>query len=115
MLRNQPTKLLLPAACGLAILLPHIALAQAPAPPAQPAPASSAAGLDALSDDKLLNELASRGLNNLLDRAFETSNIPASKRDAIRTIVALKQLSDPQSRLTVPQRRQLVQKIAAGL
>ena len=43
------------------------------------------------------------------------SNIPASKRDAIRTIVALKQLSDPQSRLTVPQRRQLVQKIAAGL
>ena len=58
MLRNQPTKLLLPAACGLAILLPHIARRAIPRLPRN-LTASSAAGLDAFSDDKLLNELAS--------------------------------------------------------
>jgi hypothetical protein len=91
----------------------------APAQVQQPAPAPAQApaktGLDALGDDKLLNELASRGLTNLLDRAFDVNNVPPAQRDAMRAVLALKTLSDPNAKLPAPQRRQLIQKVVAGV
>src|SRR3954467_11820637 len=71
------------------------------------------AGLETLSDERLISELASRGLTNLLDRAFEVNKVPPPQRDGMRALVALRQLSD--SKLTVAQRRALVGKIAAGI
>src|SRR5437763_1275681 len=81
-----------------------LALAQTTAP---------ATGLDALTDDRLMSELASRGLTPLLERAFEVNRVPQQQRDGMRTLVALRQLSDP--KLTASQRRDLVLKIATGI
>src|SRR5438876_9547227 len=93
------------AACLFAgIFLTALVSAQTTAP---------ATGLDSLTDDRLISELASRGLTSLLDRAFEVNHVPPAQRDGMRTLVALRQLSDP--RLTANQRRALVNKIAAGL
>src|SRR5690349_3625711 len=98
------TRSLAAAACLFAgFFFPFATFAQTTAP----------AGLETLSDERLISELASRGLTNLLDRAFEVNNVPPPQRDGMRAIVALRQLSD--SRLTVAQRRALVQKIAAGI
>ena len=92
------------AACGLALLaLPPFSIAQTTAP----------TGLDSLSDDRLMSDLASRGLTSLLDRALDVNNVPPAQRDGLKTLVSLKQLST--SRLSSAQRQALVAKIAAGL
>src|SRR6266478_993739 len=44
------------------------------------------AGLDSLSEERLMNELAARGLSTLLDRAFEANKIPAAERDSRRAV-----------------------------
>ncbi len=72
-------------------------------------------GLDALNDDALMNELASRGLNTLLDRAFEVNQVPEAERQGRRTLIALARLSDPESRLSVSQRQKLVNEIVQGI
>jgi hypothetical protein len=72
-----------------------------------------AGGLESLSDDRLISELATRGLTNLLDRAFEVNQVPPAQRDGMRTLVALRQISD--GKLTAAQRRDLIGKIAAGI
>src|SRR5688572_14869582 len=84
---------------------PAISLAQTSAP----------AGLDALSDQKLIAELSSRGLNTLLDRAFDVNNVPPPRRDGMRSLVALRQLGDPSVKLTTAQRQAAVQKAVAGI
>src|SRR3954453_7327824 len=86
------------AACGLA----------------QPAP-QSGAGLDSLTDDRLMNELAVRGLSNLLDRAFEVNKVPQSEQESRRAILALQALTDPTRKLTAKQRQELLSKIASGI
>src|SRR2546429_2727378 len=94
------------SACGFAILAASmVSLAQPPA--------TAPSGLDSLTDDRLISDLASRGLTSLLDRAFEVNHVPPAQRDGMRTLVALRQLSDPG--LTATQRRALVNKIAAGI
>ena len=87
-----------PAAACLfaAIFVNTLALAQTTAP--------AAGGLDSLSDDRLISELASRGMTTLLERAFEVNNVPPQQRQGMRTLVALRQLSD--AKLTASQRRE---------
>src|SRR5215471_10804471 len=84
------------AACGLA----------------QPAP-QSGAGLDSLNDDKLMNELAVRGLSTLLDRAVEVNKVPQSEQESRRAILALQTLTDPTKKLSAKDRQALVGKVAA--
>src|SRR4051812_20961491 len=95
------------AACGVASLLASISFTHAQT--------TVPVGLDALSDQRLMTDLANRGLTSLLDRAFEVNHIPAAERDGLKTLIALKQLSDPKARLTTAQRQVAVQKIAAGI
>ena len=57
-------------------------------------------GLDALTDDALMNELALRGLDSLLERAFEVNNVPEAQRQARRSLIAMSRLADPNARLT---------------
>src|SRR5688572_25512168 len=71
-------------------------------------------GLDTLRDDRLISELASRGLSDLLDRAFEINNIPDDKRAGIRAMMALEQLKEDEN-LSPVRRRELIGSIAAGI
>src|SRR4051794_22698629 len=73
------------------------------------------AGLDSLTDDALYVDLANRGLNSLLDRAFEINHVAPEKRQAIQTLSQLHQLSDPASKLSPRQRQELVRRIATGI
>jgi hypothetical protein len=88
--------------------------AETPPPPAAAA-ATRGRGLDALSDDALYGELATRGLDSLLERAFEVNHVPAEKRDGIRTIVALRKLADPTIKRTAGERAELLRTISAGI
>lgn len=72
---------------------------------------SRPSGLDALGEDRLYAELANRRLDSLLEYAFELDKVPQNQREAIRTLSALHELADPQSRLTMRQRQELVDKI----
>ena len=69
-------------------------------------------GLDSLNDDALMNELASRGLDTLLQRAFDDDQIPAAERQGRLTLLALSRLSDPNSHLSLAQRQKLINDIA---
>src|SRR5688500_15290650 len=95
---------LLLAACGFAAHV-SIAVAQVPAP----------TGLDALTDDKLMADLASRGQTALLERAFQANNVPPAQRDAMKALGALRQLNDPTAKMSASQRQQAARQIAAGI
>ncbi len=92
-------------ACLLSLLICAIAVAQT-------APRD---GLDSLSDDALMNELATRGLDTLLNRAFEVNKVPKAEQEARRTLVSLARLSDPNVRLSSAQRQELVREIVRGI
>ena len=62
-----------------------------------------------------MNDLATRGLNSLLERAFEVNKVPENERQARRTLIALGRLTDPNARLTIAQRQQLIAQIVAGI
>src|SRR5688572_9291846 len=84
--------------------------------PAQPAPAQQQqppAGLDSLTDDKLIADLANRGLTTLLNRAYEVNNVPPNQRGNMQTLVAVKRLADP--KLTIRQRDELIPQIVKGV
>jgi hypothetical protein len=111
--------ILLLAACGFAIYSTPAPLAAqqraaAPAPQQQQQPAQPA-GLDALPEDRLLTELANRGLDALLERAFVVNKVPKEKQDGIRTISALRELSDPKSKLSTRQRQERIGQIVSGI
>src|SRR5436305_14267792 len=72
-------------------------------------------GLDALSDDTLMAELAARDLNSLLDRAFDVDKVAPEKRDGIRTLSALHRLNDPKAKLTNKERQQLISDSVKGI
>src|SRR5688500_12762219 len=91
-------------ACLFAIF-PSLLLAQAPA----------SQGLDSLSDQRLMQELASRGLNNLLDRAFEVNNVAPAQRESMRTIISLRQLGEGGAKMSSAERQRVVQTIASGI
>ena len=72
-------------------------------------------GLDSLSDDALLDELAARGMDALLEHAFAVNKVPKSRQDAVRTLVALRRLGDPSAKLTAAQRQKLLGDIVRGI
>ena len=72
-------------------------------------------GLASLSDERLLNELAARGLSQLLDRAFEVNNIPAAEQEARRTMLALQQLADGKANFTRAQQQALLARVTSGI
>ncbi len=80
---------------------------------AQPARPTETTGLATLTDDRLLSELASRGFDSLLDRAFVVNKTPDGQRDSMRTLVALRDLTNPA--LSPSQRQQRVDQIVKGI
>src|SRR5579862_2604617 len=70
------------------------------------APATQPGGLDALNDQPMLNELAARGLDDLLQRAFDEDRITPDQQQAIRTLGSLRRLSDPN--LSQAERQKLI-------
>jgi hypothetical protein len=72
-------------------------------------------GLDAVNDDAVMNELASRGLDTLLERTFDINKISPAERQGRRTLLALSRLGDPNSHLSISQRQKLVNDIVSGI
>ncbi|HLL90748.1 MAG TPA: hypothetical protein VK324_15710, partial [Tepidisphaeraceae bacterium] len=60
-------------------------------------------------------DLANRGLESLLARAFEVNKTPEDKRDGIRTLSALRELTDPAAKLSPQQKQALAAKVAGGI
>ncbi len=95
------------AACGFAIQFScAFSFAQ---------PTTAPSGLDSLTDDRLMADLANRGLSSLLDRSLEINQVPPARRDALRSILLLRQLNDPRAGLSAAQRQAMAQQIAAGV
>jgi hypothetical protein len=74
-----------------------------------------AGGLDSLDDDRLLSELASRGLNTLLEHAFEAQQVPQERREAIRALAAMRELERADAAMPPNQRREMVRHVVAGI
>jgi hypothetical protein len=75
----------------------------------------SVEGLDALTDDALLDELAARGMDSLLEHAFAVNKVPKERQDTVRTLVALRRLSEGSSKLTGNQRQKLIADVVKGI
>ncbi len=69
------------------------------------------AGLDSLSDDRLLSDLAFRGQATLLERAFVIDKTPPEIQEGLRAISLLRSV-DPHR--TARERQELARKAAAG-
>ena len=110
-------KLLLAAAYGFAMCsaAAPFALAQQQRPAQGQQQQPQPQGLDALSEDKLMTELANRGLEPLLERAFVVNKVPKERQDGIRTLIALRELADPRAKLTAKQKQERIAKIVAGI
>lgn len=76
------------------------------------APAGGAGVLDTLGNDQLMTELAARGVDNLLDRYFEVNHVPEARRQAVKTLGTLSELTNPNSKLTGSQKQHLVRQMA---
>src|ERR1700722_4187550 len=78
----------------------------------EPADASATNGTG--NDDALLGELAERGLNDLLERAFITDQVSADRQQAFRLPADLHRLqTDPD--LPAAERQQLLARIAQNV
>lgn len=71
-------------------------------------------GLDSLKDDRLMDELAARGMELLLDRAFEVNGVKQEERDAIRSLMAIRVLTEGGA-LSGRQRDELLTRVVAGM
>src|SRR5689334_3911913 len=117
---RRHSALALAAALALAGPLAHRSFAQPAAPAAGGAAAVAAAGapagvgLDALSDDVVMNELAARGQDSLLNHMFEVKKLPKEQRDAFVGLQAFRELSDRSKPLPERRRQQLVGQAVAG-
>src|SRR5207237_1278088 len=76
---------------------------------------TTATGLDISNDDALYGELARLGLDSLLDRAFEVNNVSPEKREGVRAVIAMRQLTEGENKLTASQRADLLKRIVAGV
>ncbi len=75
--------------------------------------AQNGAGLNSLSDDALLAELARRNLGQLLDRVMEDAKTPEDLRLALRSRISLNQLE--RADLSPSRRYELIRQVVAGL
>ena len=88
--------------------------AQRTAPRTAYAPAPRGGGLADFNDDALISELASRGLDSLLERAFEVNNVPPDRRAGIKAFGALRELTDKATPPTADRRAALISQFVAG-
>lgn len=82
--------------------------------PAPAGPAQGPGGLADFNDDALISELASRGLDSLLDRAFDVNNVPADRRAGVKAFGALRELTDKKKPPTIDRRQALIAQVVAG-
>ena len=80
--------------------------------PAQPGRVSG--GLNEFDDDALISELAGRGLDSLLERAFDLNKVPPDRRAGIRAFGALRELTDKNKPPTTERRAALINQVVAG-
>ena len=92
-----------------------LAAAAVPALGQAPPTSADAQGLDALSEDAVLNELAARNLELLLRREFDERGTPAALQKALMVRVALSRLADPNSQLSQEDREQLLARVATEM
>ncbi|HZL35749.1 MAG TPA: hypothetical protein VFC78_10605 [Tepidisphaeraceae bacterium] len=72
-------------------------------------------GLESLSDSALMTELSSRGIDNLLKRYFDIHQIPEAQQQAIKTMGAMGELTNPQSKIPFSEKIRRVKDIAEGI
>jgi hypothetical protein len=115
MKRNWQTHALLASALALTTtpLMAKSNKTPAPAPAAAPTAPEAPETLDNLGDKKLLNELANRGLDSLLDRYFDLHKTPEAQQKAIRSMEGLRDLNNP--RLSNGQKEKKVKQIVEGI
>lgn len=86
----------------------------APAPAAQqPTAAEPPETLANLGDKRLMNELADRGLDSLLDRYFDLHKTPDAQQKAIRSMEGMRDLSNP--KLSNSEKERKVKQIVEGI
>ena len=72
-------------------------------------------GLDSLREDRVISELANRGLTDLLDRAFDVNQYTPAQRAGIRALIALQDLSQLDANFSSAERRRLIAQVTAGI
>src|SRR5438046_945301 len=70
--------------------------------------------LQALGEARLMDELADRGLDSLLDRYFETHRTPVAERNAVKSMLALREISE-NKKLSNAERQQKIKQIVDGI
>ncbi len=83
----------------------------------QPRPATQAdeaRGLDALDDDRVLTEIAGRGLLELLRHAMDKEGVPEHRRRALLARISLNRLQADEP-LSTTERRELVSEVIANV
>jgi hypothetical protein len=76
---------------------------------------NSSNGLNSLDEQRVQSELADQGLQTLLNREFEVNHTPAAQQTGLLTLLSIHKLSDPDSKLTLKERQDLLAKISAGI
>lgn len=92
-----------------------ISIAAIATPSKAPAAPRAPETLQNLGDSRLMEELANRGLDTLLDRMFDARHVPEEQRQGIRTLHALNDLSDPKIKLSNAERQRKIKQIVAGI
>src|SRR4051794_31518058 len=82
--------------------------------PAQANKPAQGTGLNALSDDALLTELASRKMQGLLDHAFAVNHIAPNERAAMLAIPAINRIGDLDNPPRLSERAELFAQVAQG-
>ena len=80
-----------------------------------PALFAAASGLDAVDENRVMTELANRGLETLLKREFTLQKVPVERQNGVITLISLRQLTDPAAKLSATQRRDLIEKVSKGI
>src|SRR5947207_186362 len=80
------------------------------------APSAAKSALDSLDDNKVMAELANRGLNDLLEYYFQKNNVTDEKRKETKVLIALQHLDSPEfSRKSAVERKKEIDDILAGI
>lgn len=101
---------------GAALLagMPAPAAAQQRPREAPPTTQPEPQGLDALDEDRVMTEIAGRGMAELLKHAFDKSDVPEHRRRFLLARISLNRLQGKQQLSTV-ERRELVRDVIANV
>lgn len=73
-------------------------------------------GLDSLPEERLYAELANRGMDLLLERAFELGGVKVEEREAVKSLAAIRELMGAGAAgLTARQRDDLIARVVSGM